>query len=131
MPGPRWVRLESARQWKALDPERRAELFAAARRGEHWPDEQEALSAVHWSWAVLGPPHARRGYPLGDLLLHYAPAVMFDNVFDGTREHDTRLRVRREARRVEGANLGWLEELGIETRPSTGSNGQPADRQSN
>jgi hypothetical protein len=67
---------------------------------------------------VLGPPDARRGYPWGDLLLHYAPAAMFDNVFDGTREHDIRLRVRREAHRVEKANLGRLEERGIETRPT-------------
>lgn len=122
MPGPRWMTAESARRWGALDPERRAELFAAARRGEPWPDEREALCAVHWSWAVLGPPGARRGYPLGDLLLHYAPAVMFEDVFNGIREHDVRLKVRREARRVEQANLSRLEESGIETRPApTGS----------
>ncbi|QMU67471.1 hypothetical protein [Streptacidiphilus sp. P02-A3a] len=111
----RWVREESRRQWAALGTEQRDELFRSARRGEPHPDPEIALSAVHWARAVLGPPRARRSYPLGDLLLHFAPAAMFENVYNGTKQHDFRPTVRRAARRVEAANLDHLRGLGIDT----------------
>ena len=115
MPEPRWVREESRRQWAALKASDREELFRAARQGEPHPDVQVSLSAVHWAWAVLGPPHARRSYPWWDVLLHYAPAAMFENIYNGTKQHDMRTTVRREARRVESANLPHLTSLGIAT----------------
>jgi hypothetical protein len=114
-PDPRWVREESRTRWVALDPEQRDEVFRAARRGEPCPDLELALSAVHWSWAVLGRPGARRSYPWGDLFMHYAPKALFENIYNGTRQHDIRYGVRREARRVENANLPHLNSLGIDT----------------
>jgi hypothetical protein len=111
----RWVREESRKQWLALGAEQRDELFRAARRGEPHPDPEIALSAVHWARAVLGPPGKRRAYPLGDLLMHFSPAAMFENVYNGTKQHDFRPSVRREARRVEAVNLEHLRGLGIDT----------------
>jgi hypothetical protein len=111
----RWVREESRKRWASLGPAQRDELFQAARRGEPHPDPETALSAVHWARAVLGPPGARRAYPIGDLLLHFAPAAMFENIYNGTKQHDFRPAVRREARRVETANLAHLRSLGIDT----------------
>jgi hypothetical protein len=115
MPGPRWVQPQSRTRWTALGQQEREELFEAARRGEPHPDPEIALSAVHWSWAVLGQPGARRAYPWWDLFLHAAPASMFENVYNGAKQHDMRVSVRREARRVEAANLDHLERLGVET----------------
>ena len=115
MAEPRWVREASRRQWAALGAEQREELFQAARRGEPHPDPEVALSAVHWARAVLGPPGKRRAYPLGDAFMHFSPAVMFENIYNGTKQHDFRLKVRREARRVEAANLEHLRRLGIDT----------------
>ena len=114
----RWVSEESRRKWAKLGFEQREELFAAARRGEPYPDPEIALSAVHWARAVLGPPGKRRAFPLGDALMHFSPSVMFDNVYNGTKQHDFRLKVRREARRVEAVNLAHLRELGIDTGPA-------------
>ncbi|WP_042434729.1 hypothetical protein [Streptacidiphilus anmyonensis] len=110
---PRWISDESRLRWVALDREQRQRLFDAARRGEPWPDQDLALAAVHWAWAVLGPPQARRAYPLGDLILRAAPAAMFENVFNGAKQHDMRLSVRRAAKLVERANLPTLEEAGL------------------
>ncbi len=118
MPEPRWVREESRRQWAALGFDGREEVFRTARAGEPHPDPEVALSGVHWAWAVLGPPDARRPYPILDMLLHFAPAAMFDNVYNGTKQHDMRPSVRRAARQVEAANLDRLRELGIDTRSS-------------
>ncbi|QMU74926.1 hypothetical protein GXW83_03250 [Streptacidiphilus sp. PB12-B1b] len=115
MPEARWVRDESRKRWAALGFDGREELFRLAREGKPSPDVELSLAAVHWSWAVLGRPDARRSYPLGDALLHFAPAAMFDNVYNGTRQHDFRRSVRREARRVEAANLPRLRQLGIDT----------------
>jgi hypothetical protein len=118
MPDVRWIREESRQQWAALGKldrrEERDELFRSARAGEPYPDPEVALIALHWSWAVLGPPGARRSYPWWDLMLHAAPAAMFENVYDGTKQHDMRFQVRREAHRVESANLAHLRELGID-----------------
>jgi hypothetical protein len=115
MPEARWVRDESRKRWAALGFEQREELFRLAREGRPSPDLELSLAAVHWAWAVLGPPDARRSYPVMDLLMHYAPAAMFDNVYNGTKQHDFRRAVRREARRVETVNLAHLRELGIDT----------------
>jgi hypothetical protein len=115
----RWVREQSRKTWASLDHAQRDELFAAARRGEPHPDPEIALSAVHWARAVLGPPGKRRPYPMGDALMHFSPSVMFDNVYNGTKQHDFRPSVRRRARRVEEVNLAHLRELGIETGPAT------------
>ncbi|MEY9877513.1 hypothetical protein ABH931_007037 [Streptacidiphilus sp. MAP12-33] len=101
----RWVSEESRLRWVALDHTQREELFATARRGEAWPDEATALAAVHWAWAVLGAPGARRPYPWTDLVLRSAPAAMFETVFNGAKQHDMRFSVRRTARQVERANL--------------------------
>ncbi|MBC3842892.1 hypothetical protein GXW82_30075 [Streptacidiphilus sp. 4-A2] len=111
----RWVREDSRKRWAALGYAQRDELFEAARRGEPHPDPEVALSAVHWARAVLGPPGARRSYPIGLLLMHFAPAAMFENIYNGTKQHDFRLAVRREARRVEAVNLAHLRSLGIDT----------------
>lgn len=115
MPEPRWVEAESRKRWTALGAQEREELLAAARRGEPHADPEVALSAVHWAWAVLGQPGARRPYPWWDLMLHAAPASMFENVHNGAKQHDMRISVRRDARRVEAANLGHLDELGVDT----------------
>jgi hypothetical protein len=111
----RWVRDASRRKWASLGFEDRDELFAAAHRGEAHPDPEVALAAVHWARAVLGPPGKRRSYPLGDFFMHFAPSVMFENIYNGTKQHDFRLKVRREARSVEAANLEHLRKLGIDT----------------
>ena len=115
MPEARWVQDESRKRWAGLGFEQREELFALAREGEPSPDLELSLAAVHWAWAVLGPPDARRSFPMLDLLMHYAPAAMFDNVYNGTKQHDFRRSVRRQARLVEAANLAQLRRLGIDT----------------
>ena len=115
MTGPRWVQPQSRDRWTALSKEEREKVFEAARRGEPYPDQEVALSAVHWSWAVLGEPGLRRTYPWWDLFVHAAPASMFENIHNGAKQHDMRISVRREARRVEAANLEHLESLGVYT----------------
>jgi hypothetical protein len=115
MPEQRWVEQQSRTRWTAMSKQDREELLEAARRGEPHPDPETALSAVHWAWAVLGQPELRRPYPWWDLLLHAAPASMFEDVRNGAKQHDMRISVRRDARRVEAANLPRLQSLGVDT----------------
>lgn len=111
---PRWVRDSSRARWAALGADRREELFRLAREGEPYPDLEVALAAVHWSYAVLGRPDNRRRYPWGELVLRFAPAAMYPDIYNGTRHHDMRPVVRRTARAVEAANTPALRAAGID-----------------
>jgi hypothetical protein len=91
-----------------------AAVVRAARRGEPAPDLATALPALHWAWAVIGPPGARKPYPWQDAFLDARPRAFLTDIYDGTPRNDARTYVRRDARRVEAAYLPLLESLGVD-----------------
>ncbi|MFI5885104.1 hypothetical protein [Streptomyces sp. NPDC051554] len=92
-----------------------AAAIRAVRKGEPARDAATALLALHWAWAVIGPPGARRRYPWKDAFLDVGPTAFLTDVYDGTPRNDVRTYVRRDARRTEAAYLPFLESLGVET----------------
>ncbi|WP_427920611.1 hypothetical protein [Streptomyces sp. cg40] len=96
----------------------RSEHAAAVRKGEATKDPATALLALHWAWAVIGPPGARRRYPWRDAFLAVRPTAFLTDIYDGTAPNDARTYVRRDARRVEAAYLPFLESTGVDTGQS-------------
>ncbi|MFG2953472.1 hypothetical protein ACGF5O_07060 [Streptomyces sp. NPDC048291] len=92
-----------------------AAVFRAVRKGEPAQDPATALLALHWAWAVIGPPGARRRYPWQDVFLDIRPTAFLTDIYDGNPRNDVRAYVRCDARRVEAACLPFLESLGVET----------------
>jgi hypothetical protein len=74
-------------------------------------DPTTALLALHWAWAVVGPPGTRRPYPWRDAFLDVRPTAFLTDIYDGDPRNDVRTYVRRDARRVEAAYLPFLESL--------------------
>ncbi|MET7567132.1 hypothetical protein ABZT04_01295 [Streptomyces sp. NPDC005492] len=85
-----------------------AAVVRAARKGESTRDPAIALPALHWAWAVIGPPGARRRYPWRDAFLDVRPTAFLTDIYDSTPRNDVRTYVRRDARRVETAYLPLL-----------------------
>ena len=92
-----------------------AAVLRAVRKGRSTRDPATALLALHWAWAVIGPPGARRRYPWRDALLDVRPTAFLTDIYDGTPRNDVRTYVRRDARRVEAAYLPFLESRGVNT----------------
>ncbi|MEV0485960.1 hypothetical protein AB0I69_35830 [Streptomyces sp. NPDC050508] len=111
----RWVREKSRVEWEAMNRSEHAAVVRAVRKGEPTRDPATALLALHWAWAVIGPPGARRRYPWKDTFLDVRPTAFLTDIYDGTPRNDARTYVRRDARRVEAAYLPFLESLGVET----------------
>ncbi|WP_405993480.1 hypothetical protein [Streptomyces sp. NBC_00986] len=91
----RWVREQSRVTWEAMSRREHAAVVRAVRKGEPARDPATALPALHWAWAVIGPPGARRRHPWRDAFLA--------DIYDGTPRND--------ARRVEAAYLPFTESL--------------------
>ncbi|NEA66501.1 hypothetical protein [Streptomyces sp. SID12488] len=111
----RWVREESRITWEAMSRSEHAAIVRAALKGESTKDSATALLALHWAWAVIGSPGARRRYPWQDVFLDVRPTAFLTDIYDGKPRNDVRTYVRRDARRVEAAYLPFLESLGVET----------------
>jgi len=107
----RWVREESRVEWEAMNRSEHAAVVRAVRKGEPTRDPATALLALHWAWAVIGPPGARRRYPWKDTFLDVRLIAFLTDIYDGNPRND----VRRDARRVEAAYLPFLDSLGVET----------------
>ncbi|WP_405947837.1 hypothetical protein OG588_15715 [Streptomyces prunicolor] len=107
----RWVREASRVAWEAMSRSEHAAVVRAVRKGEPTRDPAIALPALHWAWAVIGPPGARRRYPWRAALLDVRPTAFLTDVYDGDPRNDVRAYVRRDARRVEAAYLPFLESL--------------------
>ena len=104
--------------WAALDRKTHRAIATAGRRNQPWPDPDEAVVALGWAWAVLGPPQARRKvgrtskvlYCLMYLVFGLRPQGMaaYDALAGNPRDDDSPT-IRWYAKKVEQANLGVLE----------------------
>ncbi|MEV0905881.1 hypothetical protein [Streptomyces hokutonensis] len=94
-----------------------AAVLRAVRKGEATEDLAAALVALHWAWAVIGPPGARRRYPWRHAFLDVRPTAFLTDIHDGTPRNDVRTYVRRDARRAEAAYLPFLEVPARGNRP--------------
>ncbi|XUL90366.1 hypothetical protein ACQ86D_30115 [Streptomyces galilaeus] len=92
-----------------------AAVVRAVRKGQLTRDPATALLALHWAWAVIGPPGARRRYPWRDAFVDVRPTAFLTDIYDGAPRNDVRTYVRRDAQRVEAAYLPFLESLGLAT----------------
>jgi hypothetical protein len=111
---------EQARaSWRALGRGRRRAIIRAARRGRPWENSDEALLALGWASAVLGPPEKRK--QLSALAQFFdvifavlAPSSNLGDIFDGDPANDENPFVRRAARKVESENLHMSKSKGGE-----------------
>ena len=85
--------------------------------GQAPEDPGTTTLALHWAWAVIGPPTARRKYPWL-AVFEVRPNAAFADIYDGTSRNDARTYVRRDARKVEKVCLRHLQELGLDTGPA-------------
>ncbi|MEV6541351.1 hypothetical protein [Streptomyces sp. NPDC051665] len=56
-----------------------AAVVRAVRKGEPARDPATALLALHWAWAVIGPPGVRRRYPWRDAFLGVRPTAFLSD----------------------------------------------------
>lgn len=117
MPQQRWTSDASRLAWQAMSSQQRRQIVRAARKGQAPEDPGTTTLALHWAWAVIGPPTARRKYPWL-AVFEVRPNAAFADIYDGTSRNDARTYVRRDARKVEKVCLRHLQELGLDTGPA-------------
>jgi hypothetical protein len=66
----------SRERWRALGRKKQRSIIASAKRGERWPDDNAALVAIGWAWAVLGPPDDRKKVGVFDQVLDVILTIM-------------------------------------------------------
>ena len=110
----RWVSEKSRITWEAMSRQEHAQIVRAAKKGRAPDDVGTALLALHWAWAVIGPPTARNKYNWWAVFTDVRPKAAFADSYDGRAENDVRTYVRKDARRVEQACLDRLQELGAD-----------------
>ncbi|WP_055534497.1 hypothetical protein [Streptomyces graminilatus] len=118
MSDPRWVSEKSRVTWENMTRKEHAAIIRAVRKGEPTQDPATALLALHWAWAVIGPPGARKRYPWLSAIFDARGQSFLTDIYNGTWPNDVRTLVRRNARRVEAAYLPFLESLGVDTDQS-------------